>query len=79
MRPITNGPVQHSERPSKVQECVRRAFRVALTEPQGPTHIEAASEVLLEQTAVRADRAGGLPQHPIAGMRERTARRGRTR
>ena len=32
----------------KVQECVRRAFRVALTEPQGPTHIEAASEVLLE-------------------------------
>jgi len=32
----------------KVQECVRRAFRIALTEPQGPTHIEAASEVLLE-------------------------------
>ena len=38
----------------KVQESVRRAFRVALTEPQGPTHIEAASEVLLEQTAVEA-------------------------
>jgi thiamine pyrophosphate-dependent acetolactate synthase large subunit-like protein len=38
----------------KVQELVRKAFRVALTEPQGPTHIEAASEILLEQTAVEA-------------------------
>ena len=35
----------------KVQESVRKAFRVALTEPQGPTHIEASSEILLEQTA----------------------------
>lgn len=35
----------------KVQEAVRKAFRVALTEPQGPTHIEAASEVLLQQVA----------------------------
>ncbi len=38
----------------KVQELVRKAFRVALTEPQGPTHIEASSEILLEQTAVEA-------------------------
>ncbi len=38
----------------KVQEFVRKAFRVALTEPQGPTHIEASSEILLEQTAVEA-------------------------
>lgn len=35
----------------KVQESVRKAFRVALTEPQGPAHIEASSEILLEQTA----------------------------
>ncbi len=53
MRPITKWaysiPNVH-----KVQESVRRAFRVALTEPQGPTHIEAASEVLLEQTAIEA-------------------------
>jgi acetolactate synthase-1/2/3 large subunit len=53
MRPLTKWaysiPNVH-----KVQESVRRAFRVALTEPQGPTHIEAASEVLLEQTAVEA-------------------------
>lgn len=38
----------------KVQELVRKAFRVALTEPQGPTHIEASSEILLEQTVVEA-------------------------
>ena len=38
----------------KVQEAVRKAFRVALTEPQGPTHIEAASEVLLEPVAPEA-------------------------
>ena len=53
MRPITKWaysiPNVH-----KVQESVRRAFRVALTEPQGPTHIEAASEILLEQTSTEA-------------------------
>ena len=53
MRPLTKWaysiPNVH-----KVQESVRKAFRVALTEPQGPTHIEAASEVLLEQTTVEA-------------------------
>src|ERR1700693_1965963 len=49
MRPITKWA--HSiPNVHKVQESVRRAFRVALTEPQGPTHIEAASEVLLEHT-----------------------------
>jgi len=36
---------------SKVQEAMRKAFRVALTEPQGPTHVEAPSEILLQQTA----------------------------
>jgi thiamine pyrophosphate-dependent acetolactate synthase large subunit-like protein len=34
----------------KVQESVRKAFRLALTEPHGPTHIEASSEILLERT-----------------------------
>lgn len=37
---------------AKVQEAMRKAFRVALAEPQGPTHVEAPSEVLLEQTAI---------------------------
>ena len=36
----------------KVQEALRKAFRVALTEPLGPTHIEASAEILLEKTAV---------------------------
>ncbi|HEV7803429.1 MAG TPA: thiamine pyrophosphate-binding protein [Burkholderiales bacterium] len=53
MRPITKWahtiPNVH-----KVQESVRKAFRVALTEPRGPTHIDAASEILMEQTAVEA-------------------------
>jgi acetolactate synthase-1/2/3 large subunit len=51
MRPITKWA--HSiPNVQKVQEAVRKAFRVALTEPQGPTHIEASSEILLEQTAI---------------------------
>lgn len=53
MRPITKWAYSIPN-VDKVQECVRRAFRVALTEPQGPTHIEAASEVLLEQCAVES-------------------------
>ncbi len=47
MRPLTKWAysIPNAE---KIQEAVRKAFRVALTEPQGPTHIEAASEVLLQ-------------------------------
>ena len=53
MRPITKWA--HSiPHVNKVQESVRKAFRVALTEPQGPTHIEASSEILLEQTPTEA-------------------------
>ena len=47
MRPITKWAYSIPY-PNKIQESVRKAFRVALTEPQGPTHIEACSEVLLE-------------------------------
>jgi thiamine pyrophosphate-dependent acetolactate synthase large subunit-like protein len=47
MRPVTKWAYSIPY-PNKVQEAVRKAFRVALTEPQGPTHIEACSEVLLE-------------------------------
>ena len=53
MRPITKWAYSIPN-VQKVQESVRKAFRVALTEPQGPTHIEAASEVLLEQCAIEA-------------------------
>ena len=47
MRPITKW-AQTIPTPDKTQEFVRKAFRIALTEPQGPTHIDAASEILLE-------------------------------
>lgn len=50
MRPITKWAYSIPY-PDKIQEAVRKAFRVALTEPQGPTHIEACSEVLLEAVA----------------------------
>jgi thiamine pyrophosphate-dependent acetolactate synthase large subunit-like protein len=53
MRPITKW-AQTIPTPEKVQEFVRKAFRVALTEPQGPTHIDAASEILLEHVAPEA-------------------------
>lgn len=47
MRPITKWA--HSiAYPEKIQESVRKAFRVALTEPQGPTHIEAPNDFLLK-------------------------------
>jgi acetolactate synthase-1/2/3 large subunit len=50
MRPITKW-AHTIPTVDKVQEYVRKAFRVALTEPQGPTHIDASSDVLLEHTA----------------------------
>ena len=53
MRPITKWAYSIPN-VQKVQEMVRRAFRVALAEPRGPTHIEASSEILLEQTPVEA-------------------------
>jgi acetolactate synthase-1/2/3 large subunit len=49
MRPITKWAYSIPN-VRKVQESVRKAFRVALTEPQGPAHIEASSEILLEHT-----------------------------
>jgi acetolactate synthase-1/2/3 large subunit len=50
MRPITKWAYSIPN-VRKVQESVRKAFRVALSEPQGPAHIEASSEILLEHTA----------------------------
>jgi thiamine pyrophosphate-dependent acetolactate synthase large subunit-like protein len=35
---------------SKIQEALRRAFRVALAEPLGPVHLDVSKEVLLEHT-----------------------------
>jgi len=35
---------------TKIQEAVRRAFRVALAEPLGPVHLDVSRDVLLEKT-----------------------------
>jgi len=35
---------------AKIQESVRRAFRVALAEPLGPVHLDVSKEILLEKT-----------------------------
>jgi len=35
----------------KVQEAVRRAFRVALTEPVGPVHLDVSKDILLAETS----------------------------
>ena len=53
---------------SKIQEAVRRAFRVALAEPLGPVHLDVSKDILLEKTALRADRARGLPPELAAEL-----------
>jgi thiamine pyrophosphate-dependent acetolactate synthase large subunit-like protein len=62
---------------AKVQEAVRRAFRVALAEPLGPVHLDASRGILLEETesepiAPEAYRPGPLPSCP-AGELDRAA------
>src|SRR5256714_11430319 len=51
---------------SKIQEALRRAFRIALAEPHGPVHLDVSREILLEHTAAepiepRAYRPASLP------------------
>jgi acetolactate synthase I/II/III large subunit len=36
---------------SKIQEAMRRAFRMALAEPPGPVHLDVSKDILLERTA----------------------------
>src|SRR3954447_15629371 len=35
--------------PSKIQEAIRRAFRVALAEPLGPVHLDVSKDILLQE------------------------------
>jgi acetolactate synthase-1/2/3 large subunit len=51
MRPITKW-AKTVESPEKVQELLRKAFRIAMTEPKGPTHIDMSSDVLHEAVAI---------------------------
>ena len=58
---------------SKIQEALRRAFRVALAEPLGPVHLDVSKDILLEKTAPEpiapeAYRPGGLPSCPAAEL-----------
>jgi len=36
---------------SKIQEALRRAFRIALAEPLGPVHLDVSKDILLDKTA----------------------------
>jgi thiamine pyrophosphate-dependent acetolactate synthase large subunit-like protein len=36
---------------SKIQEALRRAFRIALAEPPGPVHLDVSKDILLDKTA----------------------------
>jgi thiamine pyrophosphate-dependent acetolactate synthase large subunit-like protein len=38
----------------KIQEAVRRAFRVALAEPLGPVHLDVSRDILMQQTEPEA-------------------------
>src|SRR5439155_26256061 len=38
----------------KTQEAVRKAFRVALTEPRGPVHLDASRDVYLDEVVPEA-------------------------
>jgi len=38
----------------KIQEAVRRAFRIALAEPLGPVHIDVSRDILVQQTEPEA-------------------------
>src|SRR5438132_1026716 len=51
---------------TKIQEAVRRAFRVALSEPLGPVHLDVSKDILLEHVepepiAAAAYRPSSLP------------------
>lgn len=52
-KPITKWAYSISG-PEKAQEALRKAFRVALSEPPGPVHLEAPSDIYLQQTEVEA-------------------------
>jgi thiamine pyrophosphate-dependent acetolactate synthase large subunit-like protein len=58
---------------SKIQEALRRAFRIALAEPLGPVHLDVSKDILLDKTAPEpiapeAYRPGTLPSCPAAEL-----------
>ncbi|GAA4326284.1 sulfoacetaldehyde acetyltransferase [Pigmentiphaga soli] len=74
MRPITKW-AKTVESPEKVQELLRKAFRIALAQPQGPAHIDVSSEVLhesvqAEDIAPESYRSSVLPACDAAQLDE---------
>jgi len=64
---------------SKIQEALRRAFRVALAEPLGPVHLDVSKDILLEKTSSEpippeAYRPASLPSCPASEL-DRAAER----
>ena len=58
---------------SKIQEALRRAFRMALAEPLGPVHLDVSKDILLEKTASEpiapeAYRPSSLPSCPASEL-----------
>jgi acetolactate synthase-1/2/3 large subunit len=58
---------------SKIQEALRRAFRIALAEPLGPVHLDVSKDILLDKTAPEpiapeAYRPGTLPSCSAAEL-----------
>jgi thiamine pyrophosphate-dependent acetolactate synthase large subunit-like protein len=65
LRPITRWAYSIPSA-AKAQEAVRKAFRIALSEPRGPVHLDASRDVFLEATEIepvepRAYRLTALP------------------
>jgi acetolactate synthase-1/2/3 large subunit len=58
---------------SKIQEALRRAFRIALAEPPGPVHLDVSKDILLDKTAPEpiapeAYRPQALPSCPSSEL-----------
>ncbi|HUQ73273.1 MAG TPA: thiamine pyrophosphate-binding protein [Burkholderiales bacterium] len=58
---------------SKIQEMIRRAFRIALAQPLGPVHLDASRDILLDEVepepiAPSAYRPASLPSCPSAEL-----------
>src|ERR1700704_2457535 len=71
-RPITKWAYSIPS-PGKVQEAVRKAFRVALAEPLGPVHLDVSKDILLQEVeaepiAAASYRASSAPACAAADL-----------
>jgi thiamine pyrophosphate-dependent acetolactate synthase large subunit-like protein len=64
MRPITKW-AKTVETTEKVQELLRKAFRIAMAEPKGPTHIDVSSDVLHEDVEAEDTEPASYRSHVL--------------